>query len=199
MRGFPMSMVVVGLALAGPRSAPTQTEATSPKVKLHTELGDIVVEVYADRAPVTATNFLRYVDEARLDSAAFYRVVTLDNQPNNDVRIEVIQGGLFRDPDARRLDSIDHETTAETGILHLDGTISMARSAPGTASSEIFITLGEQPSLDYGGDRNPDGQGFAAFGRVVEGMDVVRAIQALPEESQMLTTPVVILEVRRLP
>jgi peptidyl-prolyl cis-trans isomerase A (cyclophilin A) len=199
MRGFPMSMVVVGLVLAGPRSAPAQTDITSPKVNLHTELGDIVVEVYVDRAPVTATNFLRYVDEARLDSAVFYRVVTPDNQPNNDVRIEVIQGGLFRDPDARRLGAIDHETTAETGILHLDGTISMARSAPGTASSEIFITIGEQPSLDYGGDRNPDGQGFAAFGRVVEGMDVVRTIQARPEEGQMLTPPVVILEVRRLP
>jgi peptidyl-prolyl cis-trans isomerase A (cyclophilin A) len=199
MRGVPMSMVVVGLALAGPRPAPGQTEITSPKVNLHTELGDIVVEIYRDRAPVTAANFLRYVDEARLDSAAFYRVVTLDNQPNNDVRIEVIQGGLFRDPAAHRLDSIDHETTAETGILHLAGTISMARSAPGTASSEIFITIGEQPSLDYGGERNPDGQGFAAFGRVVEGMDVVRAIQGRPAEGQMLTTPVVILEVRRLP
>ncbi len=199
MRGFPMAMVAAGLALTGSQALSAQSGDALPKVNIHTALGDIVVEVYPDRAPVSATNFLRYVDEARLDSAAFYRVVTLDNQPNNTVRIEVIQGGLFGDPNERRLDPISHETTTETGILHLDGTISMARGAPGTASSEIFITIGDQPSLDYGGQRNPDGQGFAAFGRVVAGMDVVRAIQAQPEEGQMLTTPVLILEVRRLP
>ncbi len=199
MRGVPRTILIAGLALTGPASAFAQGGDAPPRVNIHTELGDIVVEVYPDDAPISATNFLRYVDEGRLDSTAFYRVVTLDNQPDNTVRIEVIQGGLFQDPNERRLDPISHETTTETGILHLDGTISMARGGPGTASSEIFITIGDQPSLDYGGQRNPDGQGFAAFGRVVEGMDVVRAIQAEPGQGQMLTTPVLILEVRRLP
>ena len=199
MRTSSRAILLAGLVLAGPISACAQSSAAPPKVTFHTALGDFVVEVYPDKAPVTVANFLQYVDEARLDSAAFYRVVTLANQPNNDVRIEVIQGGLFQDPHDRRLGTISHETTAETGVLHLDGTISMARGATGTASSEIFITIGDQPSLDYGGARNPDGQGFAAFGRVVDGMDVVRAIQAQPEEGQMLSTPVLILDVRRLP
>lgn len=170
-----------------------------PRVIIETALGDILVEIYLDQAPIAATNFLRYVDEALLDSAAFYRVVTLDNQPNDTVRIEVIQGGLAGDPAQHRLESIDHETTATTGVLHLDGTISMARSAPGTASSEFFITVGDQPALDYGGRRNPDGQGFAAFGRVIEGMDVVRAIQAQPADGQRLVTPLVIVRMRRVP
>jgi peptidyl-prolyl cis-trans isomerase A (cyclophilin A) len=199
MRGFAMAMVVVALALAGPTMSCAQSADGPPRVGISTTLGDIVVEVYPDEAPISAGNFLRYVDEARLDSAVFYRVVTLENQSGSPVLIEVIQGGLYRDPNERRLDAIEHETTDETGILHLDGTLSMARGAPGTASSELFITIGDQPSLDYGGQRNPDGQGFAAFGRVVEGMDVVRAIQAQPEAGQMLTTPVLILEVRRLP
>jgi peptidyl-prolyl cis-trans isomerase A (cyclophilin A) len=138
-------------------------------------------------APITATNFLRYVDEGRLDSANFYRVVTLDNQPDNDVKIEVIQGGLGNRSRDDRLDPIPHETTVTTGLLHTAGAISMARNEPGSASSEFFICVTGQPELDFGGRRNPDGQGFAVFGRVVAGMDVVRAIQRLPANGQRLT------------
>ena len=197
MRGAQAALLLA--MSAGPLAAGAcaQTGEPAPRVQLETELGDIVVEVYPDKATVTGANFLQYVDEARLDSAAFYRVVTPDNQPNSPVRIEVIQGGL-RGRDAYRLPPIEHETTEQTGILHLDGTISMARAGPGTASSEIFITVGDQPSLDFGGQRNPDGQGFAAFGRVISGMEVVRAIQSRPEEGQMLLTPVVVRTVRRV-
>lgn len=166
---------------------------------IETTRGTITVEVFTDRAPVTALNFLSLVEEGVYDSAVFYRVVRMDNQPGNDVRIEVIQGGLFRDDLIEKLVPIRHETTRETGILHLDGVISMARNGPGSASSEFFICVGDQPSLDFGGKRNPDGQGFAAFGRVVEGMSVVRAIQALPDSGQYLIEKVPIREIRRIP
>ncbi len=169
------------------------------QVELLTSQGRIVVSVFEGAAPVTATNFLRYVDEHRFEGATFYRVVTMQNQPNNDVKIEVIQGGLsFSGEHPNNLPPIRHETTEETGILHKDGVISMARVEPGTAAGEIFICVGDQPELDFGGKRNPDGQGFAAFGKVVEGMEVVRAIQELPEEKQMLVDPVKIISVQRI-
>ncbi|MEE8115947.1 MAG: peptidylprolyl isomerase [Gemmatimonadales bacterium] len=170
---------------------------TPPRVLMRTDLGDIIIEVYTAQAPITAGNFLRYVDEERLDSASFYRAVTLHNQPNDSVRIEVIQGGLHGHRDMV-LPRIVHETTDVTGIAHLDGTLSTARAAVGTASSEFFICIGDQPELDYGGGRNADGQGFAAFGRVVEGMEVVRTIQSGAVRGQMLEEPVRITAVTRL-
>ncbi len=170
----------------------------NPRVVIDTSRGKIEVEVYLDEAPITAANFLRYVDAESFDGGSFYRVVRLDNQPNNEVKIEVIQGGAPRRPRAERLPVIEHETTETTGLRHLDGTISMARDAPGTASSEFFICINDQPELDFGGRRNPDGQGFAAFGRVVRGMEVVREIQALGGESQYLDQPVPIVSVRRV-
>ncbi len=172
--------------------------AENPRVRMRTEIGDIWVEVDLKRAPITAANFLRYVDEGRFEGALFYRVVTMGNQPDNDVKIEVIQGGLGRTPSPSRLDPIFHETTDQTGIRHRDGTISMARSAPGSASSEFFICIGDQPELDFGGRRNPDGQGFAAFGRVIQGMEAVRRIQRQPADRQMLSTPVKISSIQRV-
>jgi peptidyl-prolyl cis-trans isomerase A (cyclophilin A) len=115
----------------------------------------------------------------------------MDNQPDNDIKIEVIQGGPGRQGRERQLPPIEHETTEATGIKHLDGVISMARNRPGSATSEFFICIGDQPSLDFGGMRNRDGQGFAAFGRVIKGMDVVREIQQLePDGGQYLEEPV---------
>ncbi len=163
--------------------------AANPRVSMETSLGMIVVELYPDKAPVTVENFLRYVDEDRFSTARFYRVVRMDNQPNNDIKIEVIQGGLGFEPDLKSLPEIEHETTDKTGVLHKDGTLSMARNEPGTASSEFFICVGDQPELDFSGMRNPDGQGFAAFGQVVKGMDVVRAIQEGADKNQMLIEP----------
>ena len=167
----------------------------NPRVIISTEPGDITVELYPDKAPVTVANFIRYIEENRFKGATFYRVVTQDNQPDNDVKIEVIQGGLFEDNHPQALPPIEHETTQQTGILHLDGTVSMARYGPGTATSEFFICIGDQPSLDYGGNRNSDGQGFAAFGRVVKGMDVVRKIQQQPEKDQYLKPRIKILKI----
>jgi peptidyl-prolyl cis-trans isomerase A (cyclophilin A) len=178
---------VAGLALAG---------GDNPRVLLRTEAGDIVVEVDFARAPITAANFLRYVDAGRYDGSTFHRTVTMANQPDNLIRIEVVQGGQL--PGSKEFPPIVHETTAATGLKHLDGTISMARDGPGTATSSFFICIHDQPELDFGGRRNPDGQGFAAFGHVVAGMDVVRGIQARPARGQQLTPPVKIISIRRI-
>ena len=166
-------------------------------ISMETELGPIQLELYPDRAPITVSNFLRYVDENRYEDFHFYRVVHMENQPDNDVKIEVIQGGLGFDKHPMELPTIIHETTNNTGIRHLNGTLSMARMEPGTASSEIFICINDQPELDYSGKRNPDDQGFAAFGKVISGMDVVRKIQLLPETNQMLDKVVKVNSIQR--
>jgi peptidyl-prolyl cis-trans isomerase A (cyclophilin A) len=166
-------------------------------VLIETDTGRIALELHPKRAPMTVANFLRYVDENRFIDACFYRVVRMDNQPINNIKIEVIQGGLKKDEHPQGLSPISHETTAETGILHKHGTISMARNEPGTASSEFFIYINDQPKLDFGGKRNTDGRGFAAFGRVTEGMDVVVKIQSHPAEGQYLVKDVQILNIRR--
>lgn len=158
----------------------------NPIVIIETNFGNIEVELYPQKAPITSNNFMRYIHESRHKGATFYRVVTQDNQPNSKVKIEVIQGGLYEDDHPQFLPPIAHENTEMTGIKHLDGVISMARYGPGTATFEFFICVGDQPSLDYGGTRNSDNHGFAAFGKVVKGMDVVRTIQNQPEEDQYL-------------
>ena len=167
-----------------------------PRVMIKTELGDMIIELYPEKAPVTVENFLRYVDEGRYEGATFYRVVRDDNQPGDSIRISVIQGGLF-DDDAEVLPPIGHETTLQTGILHLDGVISMARWRPGTATDDFFICVGDQPELDYGGARNPDNQGFAAFGKVIDGMETVLKIHSIPAPTQYLDPQVKILEIKR--
>lgn len=176
----------------------------SARIVMSTGEGDIEIELYVKKAPITAGNFLNLVDNGQLDGGSFYRVVTYDNDKGSP-KIEVIQGGRG-DASEGEIDAIDHETTERTGILHTNGVISMARGGVGTATSEFFIVIGDQPGLDYGESRNPDGQGFAAFGKVVRGMDVVRKIQGLPADGpsdsdytrgQILTQPVIISTVRR--
>ncbi len=170
----------------------------NPLVNIETKFGNIECEIYVDEAPVTAGNFLKYVDEGRFEGATFYRTVTLDNQSNSKVKIEVLQGGLFEDVHPRHLPAIEHETTKKTGIIHKDGVISMARLEPGSAMADFFICIGDQPELDFGGNRNPDGQGFAAFGKVINGMEVVKKMQRLEQEGQYLVPPVIIDSIRRI-
>ena len=189
------SQVTLVLLLAGLISCDPSRTA---RVTMDTELGEITIEVDTIHAPVTGKNFLDLVEKGAFRDASFYRVVRLDNQPGNNVKIEVIQGGLFRDNRIEAFTPIPHETTESTGILHQDGVISMARNEPGSASTEFFICIGDQPSLDYGGDRNPDGQGFAAFGRVIRGMEVVKKIQILPDTGQFLVDQVAIREMQVL-
>jgi peptidyl-prolyl cis-trans isomerase A (cyclophilin A) len=169
-------------------------------VLIRTSLGDIEVEVFRGRAPITSENFLRYVDDRLYDGTSFFRTVTLENQPNSEVKIEVIQGGTM--PKERAYPStyppIEHESTETTGLRHVDGAISMARMKSGTATSSFFICIGDQPELDYGGRRNRDGQGFAVFGCVIGGMDVVREIHKQPCEGQRLEPPIEIISSRQI-
>jgi peptidyl-prolyl cis-trans isomerase A (cyclophilin A) len=178
-------------------------EARKPatvRVSLQTSEGPLVVEVESERAPITSANFLRYVDQRRLDGATIYRASKV--APG----FGLIQGGVRNDP-KRLLKSIPHEPTSKTGLSHTDGTISMARGAPGTANGDFFITVGAMPSLDANPAGAGDNLGFAAFGRIVEGMDVVRRILDAPTsptagegamKGQMLAVPVRIVAARRV-
>lgn len=163
--------------------------AQTVQVEMRMDLGSIILEIYPDKAPITSQNFLKHIKNNQFEGAHFYRVVRMDNQPKNDIKIEVIQGGLGFSAESP-YPPIEHETTSETGLLHTNGVLSMARLEPGTASSEFFICVGDQPELDFGGERNPDGQGFSAFGQVVSGMDVVRKIQNMTDDKQMLVETV---------
>lgn len=183
------------------------TQPSSVRVRVQTELGDIVIEVDTVRAPVTAANFLKYVDAGHFDGGNFHRTVKMDNQPESPVKIEVIQAAVNPARAKDGFPAIPLERTSVTGLRHTDGVVSMARGAPDSATSGWFVCINDQPSLDFGGARNPDGQGFAAFGRVVSGMDVVRRIQAAPSspnrttntEAQRLTPPIGIVKVARVP
>lgn len=163
---------------------------------IKTEFGNITIELYPSKAPVTVANFLKYLDAHLYDSSSFFRAVTLQNQPKDSIKIEVIQGGNV--DSAKEFSAIPLETTKQTGLLHKNGTISMARGKPSTATSSFFICINDQPSLDYGGKRNHDGQGFAAFGKVIKGMDVVKKIQQLyPKQGQYFKPPVYIISIIR--
>ena len=168
------------------------------RVTIQTEIGNIDLAVDSARAPVSAANFLRYVDAGRYEGGRFHRTVTPENQPNNDVKIEVIQWSAAPRGTREAFAPVELERTNKTGLKHLDGTISMARGGPNSATSDVFICIGDQPELDFGGKRNADGQGFAAFGRVTAGMDVVRRIQRSPANGQTLDPPVRIINIVRV-
>jgi peptidyl-prolyl cis-trans isomerase A (cyclophilin A) len=196
-----------GGASAAAGTADAATVAAPVRVLLDTALGGIVVAVDLAHAPLSGADFLRYVDQGfyKKGSAAFYRAVRRDNDHGSPA-IEVIQGGL--QDGAKGLPPVAHESTTMTGLKHLDGSLSLARGAPGTGGgAAFFICIGPQPGLDAGAKRNPDGLGFAVFGRVEQGMDVVRRIHQArtdPEKGedyvkdQLLVKPAAILSARRL-
>ena len=185
-------IVLLALALAIP------AQKAKPKVVIQTSMGDITVELESEKAPNTTKNFLRYVTAGRYKNGKIHRTVTMDNQPDKKIKIEVIQGGTSAEQEKHAFPAIKLERTKDTGIKHLDGTISMARDGADTATSDFFICIGDQPELDFGGKRNPDGQGFAAFGRVIKGMDIVRKIQSQPATEQTLTPPIAIKNIRKI-
>jgi peptidyl-prolyl cis-trans isomerase A (cyclophilin A) len=191
------TLLALALSLA---AAPAFAQAPNPRVKMHTPQGDITIELYADKAPITVRNFLHYVDTHRLDGATFYRSSTPPGEKAFDYGI--LQGGLQSDP-KKVFAPIAHESTAKTGLSHTDGTISMTRYAPGTATADFSICVGDQTYLDA----SPKDPGYAAFGRVVDGMDVVKKILAMPRDpakgvgvmkGEMLAHPTPILTVRRV-
>jgi len=194
-----LGSIVTVLGLAGAAFIAHPAAQGSVRVLVQTELGDIVLEVDSKRAPNTAANFLKYVDAGHYDGGSFHRTVKMDNQPDSPVKIEVIQAGVSAERAREGFPPIPLERTSVTGLRHTDGAISMARAQADSATSGWFVCINDQPSLDFGGARNPDGQGFAAFGRVVQGMDVVRKIQRAPNtDAQRLTPPIKILKAARV-
>jgi peptidyl-prolyl cis-trans isomerase A (cyclophilin A) len=186
-----------------PSPAPTPAASTNPKVVISTPQGDITVELFVEKAPITAKNFLKYVDRKLYDGATFYRASKPPGQAANDYG--TVQGGLQNDP-KKVLPPIAHESNLKTGILHTDGVISMGRHAPGTAQADWFICVGEMSYLDAD-PKDPKNPGFAAFGHVTSGMDVVQKILGLPTDpnrgegamkGEMLVKPVKITSVRRV-
>ena len=190
------------LAGLGAAAAPLPAAAAgSPRVELKTDKGLIVLELASTKAPITCANFLRYVTTGRFSNATFYRASRSARTPTSGL----IEGGLQNDP-KKLLPPIAHESTFTTGLRHVDGTISMARDAPGTATADFFICSGPAPYLDANPIMPGDNAGYAAFGQVVDGMDVVRAILALPTtgeaknplmKNQILNPPVVILSAKQ--
>lgn len=163
---------------------------------IETSQGTISIELYPEKAPNTVANFLRYVDNNLYDKSSFFRVCNNENEADRDINIEVIQGGNVDINKA--YPPIKMENTNQTDIKHLNGTVSMAREGPDTATSQFFICINDQPELDYQGKRNPDGQGFAAFGKVTKGMDVVLKINSQKDEGQYLVNPITIYSIKRI-
>lgn len=193
------ALTLLFVAVAGQCEEPkAKDKDKAVRVLIKTDAGDIEVELDG-RAGNTVANFLKYVDGKLYDGGRFHRSVTPDNQPDNKVKIEVVQAGINPEKTKDEFPAIKLEHTKDTKVLHKDGTISMARDGPDTATSEFFICIGDQSELDFGGKRNPDGQGFAAFGKVLKGMDVVVKIQKAAADGQILKTPVKIVKVSRLP
>ncbi|MEW6743639.1 MAG: peptidylprolyl isomerase [Planctomycetota bacterium] len=170
----------------------------SPRVLIQTALGDIEVELDARRAPATVRNFLRYVHEGLYADGSFSSMVTLPNQSDAKVRIEGVQAQADPARESEFLPAIALERTRDTGLRHLDGTLSMARASPDTARDSFFICIGDQPELDFGGTHHPDGQGFAAFGKVVRGMEIVRKIRESRAEGEELAPAIPIQRAIRL-
>lgn len=172
----------------------------NPHVVIETSFGDIELELFDKKAPKTAGAFLAYVDSGFYDNSNFYRVLNITNQPSDAPKTELIQGGLWKSNNAkaRNLKGTPHETTLQTGILHKTGVISMARNEPGSATTEFFICMDNEPGLDYNGENMADKQGFAAFGRVVKGMDVAKMIYKESDINQQFKTPIPIFKIVRL-
>lgn len=199
---LPCALAALLIASAPQVPAPNAGGART-LVAFETEKGTIEIEIDEAHAPLTAANFLKYVDGKFFDGGTINRSVRPDNTVRHDVEIQVIQ---FQIDPARRRDQfppVPLERTSVTGLKHVDGAVSMARNGPDTATASFSIAIGDQPEMDFGGKRNPDGQGFAAFGRVVRGMDVVKAIQAAPTgqrgpyATETLDPPIKILKASR--
>ena len=183
----------LSLSACGAQDAEPQTQ----RVVMETDAGRIVIEVDVGRAPLTACNFLNYAHDGAYDGGSFFRTVVSETNDNPNP-IDVIQAATPNGSDDPGMGPITLERTRDTGLTHVAGAVSMARDGPDTATSSFFIVIKDTPSLDYGGARNPDGQGFGVFGRVVEGMDVARRIQMMPADTEEQIQPPVVIRSARL-
>jgi peptidyl-prolyl cis-trans isomerase A (cyclophilin A) len=172
----------------------------NPHVKIKTRYGTIEAELYPEKAPKSVAAFLSYVNSGYYRNTSFYRVLNDENQATGTPHSQLIQGGLWgtKDKLSKTVQPIPHETTQQTGLHHEDGTLSLARREPGTAGTEFFICIGTQPGYDYGGSNDPDGQGYAAFGKVIKGMDIVAKIHHFPADEELFNPPIEIVDIKRL-
>jgi peptidyl-prolyl cis-trans isomerase A (cyclophilin A) len=202
MADFTKRTLLAGLGVFGASRVLAQTPPARPRVILTTGDGPITLELANDKAPLTCANFLRYVDAKRLDKTRFYRAMKIAADPLNGL----IQGGVGG-MTVELFPPVAHESTTQTGLRHVDGTISLARNAPGTATCDFFICVGPVPSLDADPTQPGDNLGFAAFGQVTDGMDVVRKILLSPTsptegegvmKGQMLDPTIPIVTARRV-
>jgi peptidyl-prolyl cis-trans isomerase A (cyclophilin A) len=191
-------MCAFGLLACAAIVALADEKAKPVRVVIETGQGAIEVELYPDKAPITVGNFLGYVDAGLYVDGRFHRTVRPDNQPDNPVKIEVVQAGINPKKAKDEFPPIKLERTRDTKLAHKDGTISMARDGLDTATGDFFICIGDQPELDFGGKRNPDGQGFAAFGKVTRGIEVIKKIHGAKADGQTLDPPIAITRVRRV-
>jgi peptidyl-prolyl cis-trans isomerase A (cyclophilin A) len=170
----------------------------NPHVQIQTRYGNIEVELFPDNAPKSVADFLSYVDSGYYKNASFYRALNEDNQPTGSAETAMIQGGIWKTKHGMKLPGIPHESTQQTRLTHTNGTISFARQEPGTANTEFFICIGDQKGFDYGGNNSPDGQGYAAFGSVAKGMDIVKQLYTQPTNGDRLEHAIEILNIVRL-
>ena len=177
----------------------TQTNYKNPHILINTQLGDIELELFPDQAPKTVAAFLSYIDSGFYNKTSFYRVLKTDAFPT-DNNTGIIQGGMWQTNPAKKITipGIEHETTKQTGLTHQSGTISLARTTPGSANTEFFICIGDQSPLDFARRGTEDGQGFAAFGKVFKGMDIVRKIQAQKSRGDKFEEKIGIRKITRL-
>ena len=195
MRPTTAAAVLIGVSLTA--CATTGARLDAPRVVIETDAGRMVVELDLARAPLSTCNFLSYVTDGDYDGGRFFRTV-VSATDDNPHPIDVIQAATPRGDDDHLRPPIPLERTRETGLRHVAGTISMARDGPDTATSSFFIVTQDTSALDFGGGRNPDGQGFAAFGRLVEGLDVARRIQMMPANGEERLTPPVTIRSTRI-
>ena len=177
----------------------TQKNYKDPHIIIETEYGDIEVELYPAKAPKTVAAFLTYIDAGLFKKSSFYRVLKNDNVPE-EYNSGLIQGGIFKmNPSSQsQLKGIEHESPKQTGLSHVSGIISMARTTPGSATSEFFICIGDQQQFDSSSGGNYDGLGYAAFGKVFKGMKVARLIQNKKSNGENFEPPIKIISIKKL-
>ena len=173
----------------------------NPTIDIETYYGDIIVELYPKKAPKTVAAFLSYVDSGFYKNTSFYRVLKKEDQSMNVAKTQLIQGGLWQTNFKKQqtIPGIPLETTKQTGILHTEGVISLARNEdPNSGNTEFFICMDDEPDYDYGGDASPDKKGYATFGKVIEGMKYVKQIHAQPDFETNFKPPIKIINIKRL-
>ena len=196
---FKYSLFIIALAISGCNQ--TTTKYTKPTIDIETYYGDIIVELYPDKAPKTVTAFLSFVDSGYFKNTSFYRVLKKEDQAMNVAKTQLIQGGLWQSNYKKQqtIPGIPLETTKETGILHTYGVFSLARNEdPNSGNTEFFICMDDEPDYDYGGDASPDKKGYVTFGKVIEGMQYVRQIHNQPDTATTFVPPIKILNIKRL-